>query len=136
MDIYEQLLRDEGIRLKPYKDTVGKLTIGIGRNLDDKGISEDEANYMLANDVKEVEDGLRAALPWFSGLDDARQGVLINMGFNLGVQGLLGFHNTLTYIQQGNWSFAAVEMLDSKWAKQVGARAQRLAEQLESGEWQ
>ena len=135
MDIYEQLLRDEGIRLKPYKDTVGKLTIGIGRNLDDKGISEDEANYLLANDVKEVEDALTEALPWFSGLDEARQGVLLNMGFNLGVRGLLQFHNALHYMEAGDWTAASNELRASKWANQVGARAGRLAMQLQSGEW-
>lgn len=135
MDIFDQLTRDEGLKLKPYIDTVGKLTIGIGRNLTDKGISEDEANYLLANDVKEVEDGLKAALPWFSGLDDARQGVLINMGFNLGLAGLLQFHNALHWMEASDWGSAAQEILSSRWATQVGARAQRLAEQLQSGTW-
>lgn len=136
MDIFEQLRRDEGVRLKPYTDTVGKLTIGVGRNLTDKGISDDEATLLLQDDVAEVTSALTAALSWLATLDDARKGVLVNLAFNLGVAGLLAFHNTLTALQAGDWTTAAAQLLDSKWAGQVGARATRLADQIRLGAWQ
>jgi len=135
MDIYEQLLRDEGIRLKPYQDTVGKWTIGVGRNLSDKGISEEEARVLLEDDVEEVSRGLLKALPWYTDLNEARQGVLENMAFNLGLAGLLAFHNTLTLMEKGDFDGAATAMLASRWATQVKDRAERLADQLRSGEW-
>lgn len=136
MTIFEQLKRDEGVKLKPYVDTVGKTTIGIGRNLTDAGISVAEAEYLLANDVHAATQGLLSACPWTGGLDDARFGALLNVAFNLGVGGLLEFRKALTACQAGDWETAATEFLDSKWAEQVGARAQRLALQIRSGIWQ
>lgn len=136
MDIFAQLRRDEDCKLKPYKDSVGKLTIGIGRNLDDVGISEDEAEYLLTNDVKKVASQLDIALPWYINLDEIRKGVLLNMAFNMGINGLLGFKNTLNHIANGNYDIAAQEMLQSKWATQVGARATRLSKQMLTGIWQ
>ncbi len=136
MDIIEQLKRDEGCRLKPYTDTVGKLTIGIGRNLTDNGIRQREADFMLQNDVDEVEHDLFMALPWLSKLDDVRKFVLVNVAFNIGWHGLLSFHKTLTFIEDGDYDSAATAMLQSKWATQVGARANRLSDQMRSGEWQ
>jgi lysozyme len=134
-NILEQLKRDEGLRLKPYKDSVGKTTIGIGRNLDDVGISEDEALILLHNDLGKVAGELRAALPWAENLGPVRGSVLGNMAFNMGIGGLLQFHKFLTALRLGNYEQAATEMLDSKWAKQVGPRAERLAQQLRTGEW-
>jgi len=128
-----ELTRDEGSRSKPYRDTVGKLTVGVGRNLDDVGISDDEIAYMLNNDVSRVTDALDAALPWWKQLDDVRQRVLANMAFNMGVKGLLGFRNTLAAIAAQEYTGAAAGMLASKWAKQVGARAVRLAYMMEHG---
>lgn len=140
MDLRDQLIaaliRDESLRLKPYKDTVGKLTIGIGRNLDDVGISHDEALVLLNNDIDKASAQVRTQLPWSIGLDDARVAVLVNMCFNLGIAGLLGFHNTLSLIQSGNYTAAADAMLQSKWASQVGPRAARLAEQMRTGQYQ
>ena len=136
MTIIEQLKRDEGTRLRPYKDSVGKLTIGTGRNLDDVGISQAEADFLLKNDIDKATEQLTANLPWTSGLDDARHGALINMTFNLGIHGLMGFRNTLAMIQAGDYSGAASAMLSSEWEKQVGPRAHRLAKQIETGEWQ
>ena len=130
-----QLLRDEGLQLRPYRDTVGKLTIGVGRNLDDKGISREEALEMLDHDVSEATQSLTETLPWVTSLDEARQGVLVNMAFNLGLRGLLQFHQTLQAVENGHWQAAAQHMLDSKWAQQVGPRATRLALQMETGEW-
>ena len=132
----EQLKVHEGLRLKPYKDTVGKWTIGIGRNLEDKGITEQEALFMLNNDVDYFYDKIKKEINWFWALDDVRQNVLVNMAFNLGVSGLLTFKNTLRLISFGHYEEAAKEMLNSKWAKQVGYRAEELAEQMRTGEFQ
>lgn len=135
MTIVEQLTRDEGLRLKPYYDTVGKLTIGVGRNLTDKGISQTEAETMLANDIAEHTAELEQHLPWVVQLDGPRKGVLVNMCFNMGISRLLGFINTLAYIKAGEYAKAADGMLHSKWATQVGPRATRLSEQMRTGVW-
>ena len=132
----DQLRRDEGWRSKAYKDSVGKLTIGYGRNLDDVGISPDEGALMLQNDIQNATARLETAFPWTLGLDDVRRGALLNMTFNMGVGGLAQFKDFLAKMQAGDWQGASVAMLDSKWADQVGARAQRLAIQVESGTWQ
>lgn len=127
------LIRDEGKVLKPYRDTVGKLTIGIGRNLDDVGISEEEAKMLLDNDIAKVEAEIGVRLPWYGGLDEVRQRVLCNMAFNMGMPTLLTFVNTLRHIEHGEWDQAAAGMLNSKWAGQVGQRAARLAEMMRNG---
>jgi lysozyme len=134
--IQDQLLRDEGMRLRPYRDSVGKLTIGIGRNLDDVGISEAEAVMLLENDLGSARRGLQTALPWTAELDEVRFGALLNMCFNLGLVGLLKFTHFLASLQAGDWKMASLSMLNSMWAGQVGVRAQRLATQIETGEWQ
>lgn len=128
-----ELKRDEGCRLMPYRDTVGKLTVGVGRNLDDVGISESEADFMLMSDVGRAEGGLDSKIPWWRTLDETRQRVLLNMAFNMGIDGLLGFKNTLAAVKAGEWSKAADGMLDSKWAAQVGQRAVRLAKLMKEG---
>jgi lysozyme len=136
MDILTQLKRDEGVRLKPYRDSVGKLTIGTGRNLDDVGISLEENDLMLRNDIERSRRDLFQHLPWVVCLDDARRGVLLNLTFNMGIGGLCAFRNTLALIQQGQYDKAAEAMLQSKWAEQVGPRAHRLAVQMQTGQWQ
>jgi lysozyme len=136
MDIYSQLIRDEGLRNFPYRDTTGNLTIGVGRNLSTAGISNDEATMMLQNDVIRVTTELTQAFPWFPDLDSVRQGVLINMAFNMGPGGLSGFHDFLTCVEAEDWQGASTAMLDSLWARQVGARAERLAAQITTGVWQ
>lgn len=136
MNIVDQLKRDEGMRLKPYTDTVGKVTIGIGRNLTDNGISEYEAELLLQHDITNASQQLRENLPWTDGLDDVRRAVLTNMAFNMGIHSLMGFKNTLALIQAGDYAGAAQAMLNSKWATQVGPRAHRLSIQLETGVWQ
>jgi len=132
----DALLRDEGVRLKPYRDSVGKLTIGIGRNLDDVGISLAEARMLLANDLEKVQSQISASLPWVRNLSVARQSVVENMAFNLGVNGLMAFKETLAWMEAGNYSAAADAMLQSVWARQVGIRADRLAAQMRTDEWQ
>jgi lysozyme len=135
-NLADQLIRDEGVRLFPYVDTVGKVTIGVGRNLTDDGISLTEARQLLANDIANAVAVMERELPWAVGLDDVRHAALANMAFNLGVGRLLGFKNFLDAMRSGDWKTARNQMLDSTWAKQVGARAQRLAIQIETGEWQ
>lgn len=136
LTILQRLIEhDEGLRLKPYKDTVGKLTIGVGRNLDDVGISEAEAMVLLANDIARVQSDLDRLIPWWRSLDDVRQEVLVDMGFNLGVPKLATWKNTLGYTQKSMYAAAAHEMLNSQpWASQVGQRAQVLATMMETGQ--
>ncbi len=132
--IKAQLIRHEGLRLKPYRCTAGKLTIGIGRNLDDCGISQAEAYVMLINDIMNCEKQLQSKIPdIYNGLDEVRKSVLLNMCFNLGINGLLGFKNTLAFVKAGDWERAANNMLVSKWAKQVGRRAIELSELMRKG---
>jgi len=132
--IKEQLVRHEGLRLKPYRCTAGKLTIGIGRNLDDCGISQSEAYVMLINDIMNCEKQLQSKIPdIYNGLDEVRKSVLLNMCFNLGISGLLGFKNTLEFTKAGDWERAANNMLVSRWAKQVGRRAIELSELMRKG---
>ena len=125
-DLKRDLIRDEGYRLLPYEDSEGILTIGIGRNLE-KGLSKDEVDVLYHNDIVSVEKDLDRSLPWWRMLDEPRQRVLANMCFNLGIGRLLGFRKTLKAIESGDYLLAAIEMLDSKWARQVGNRATRLA---------
>lgn len=135
MTIQEQLRRDEGLKLKPYRDSVDKLTIGVGRNLTDCGISEAEANFLLRNDIANVIADLERN-GYQGDTEDPRYAVLINMGFNLGVPGLLAFKNFLSAYRAADYATASTEMLDSVWAKQVGDRAHRLSQQMLLGEWQ
>lgn len=129
--VIADLKRHEGLRLKPYRDMVGKLTIGYGRNLDDVGLRESEADQMLSNDVMGVYEQLLDALPWAAMLSAERQAVLVNMAFNLGLDGLLGFKNTLAAIRAGKYQEAASMMLESKWAQQVKGRATELASRMQ-----
>lgn len=138
--VRQQLMRDEGSRVRngrhyPYVDTVGKTTLGWGRNLTDRGISEDEARYLLDNDIAICIGELVTRFPWFEKLDGARQGALVNLCFNLGITKLSKFHTTMGYMRVGNFEAAAVSLLQSKYADQVGNRALRVAEQIRSGAW-
>ena len=134
-----QLRRDEGTKSQAYKDSLGFLTIGVGRLIDSRkpgaGLRPDEIDYLLKNDITDRVQALTKALPWFSVLDEARRGVLINMAFQLGTAGLLGFSYTLGLVRDGKYAEASVQMLKSKWATQTPARAKRLAEQMKTGEW-
>ena len=132
--VKEQLIRHEGLRLKLYCCTAGKLTIGVGRNLDDCGISKSEAMVLLDNDILRCEAELIEHLPAvYTGLNDNRKAVLVNMCFNLGISGLIRFKNTLAFISAGDFERAANNMLASKWAKQVGIRAIELSELMRKG---
>lgn len=131
----DMLIRHEGVRLKPYRDTVGKLTIGVGRNLDDVGISQDEADLMLDNDINRSHDACASAFPWFAALDSVRQDVLIDMAFNLGLEALKGFHMTLGCIEKGDYEGAARNMLLSRWRDEVGQRAVELSNLMRTGSY-
>ena len=131
----DQLIDHEGLELKPYHCTADKLTIGVGRNIQDRGITEDEARYLLKNDIKIVEDELLTRQPVVAGLDSVRQRVLVDMGFNLGLPILMKFQNMWSAIKDEDYHEAARQMMDSRWASQVGRRAERLAQAMSSGEW-
>lgn len=131
--IIEQLELHEGLKLKPYKDTVGKLTIGIGRNLDDVGLSKAEAYYLAQNDIRRRINRLEK-FEWYRNLDEVRKKVVIDMAFNLGMGGLFSFKNMIKAIKLNDFPTAAAEMLNSKWANQVGIRAKRLSKMMETGQ--
>lgn len=132
------LVRHEGLRLKPYRDTVGKLTIGVGRNLDDCGISNEEAAVLLDNDITRVWQELTKKLPFFGALSADRQNALVDMAFNLGLAALLppgkAFYKMLAAMEHADFEGAAREMLSSAWARQVGDRAGELAGIMLRGE--
>lgn len=132
--LVDQLIRHEGLELKVYKDSLGIETIGIGRNLVDRGISEEEARYLCNNDIEIVERELLRSFPFVAGLDDCRLRVLMDMAFNIGIPRLRGFAKMWTALEEGNYEQAAIEMMDSKWAKQVKTRAYTLARMMETGE--
>lgn len=124
---------DEGKRPSIYLDTVGKWTGGIGRNLSDRAFSEDEIQLMLSNDITQAIKDVRQLVPGYDQLDDVRQEVLTNMSFNLGYTRLAGFKKFLAAVNASEFAEASLEMLDSKWAKQVGERAQRLSKAMRMG---
>lgn len=132
--LIEQLKRHEGFSAKPYKCTAGKTTIGYGRNLDDVGISNVEAELMLTNDVISVIAKL-TNLPTYNALDDVRRGAIVNMTFNIGFAGVMKFAKMWNCLALKDYHGASAEMLDSKWAAQVGERAQELAEQMRTGKY-
>ncbi len=127
------LIRHEGLRLKPYTCTAGKMTIGVGRNLDDNGITEAEAMAMLDRDIAVTTATLRDEFPWFADLDRTRKDAVISLGFNLGVPRLKGFKKFLAAMEAKDYEMAATEALDSKWATQVGKRAIELAGMIRTG---
>lgn len=132
----DMLTRHEGFRSKPYRDTVGVLTIGIGRNLDENGISQDEAIYMLGNDLAYYQGELRRTYPWFNKMLWPRQDALTDMAFNLGMARFRKFEHMLAALEACDYTKAAEEMVASQWAKQVGGRALELAAIMRTGEYQ
>ena len=139
MDIVQQLKREEGVRPSAYQDQFGYWTIGVGRLIDARkggGLTEDEIDYLLMNDIRQKTAEVRAALPWFDTLNDARKAVLVGMAFQMGTAGLLGFKQTLAAVRDERYANAAGLMLQSSWAKQTPGRANRMARQMETGEWQ
>ena len=131
-DLRRELILDEGLKLKPYHCTAGKLTIGVGRNIEDIGITKEEALYLLDSDISRICQELDKALPWWRDLSDTRRRVLVNMGF-MGVPKLLGFVKALAAMKAGNYEEASRQMYESRWAGQVGQRATRLCEMMRTG---
>ena len=133
MNITDMLIQDEGLKLKPYYCTENKLTIGAGRNLEANGISESEARFMLMNDIQRCERGLMSSAT-FNALDDVRQMAIINMAFQLGVNGCFSFRKMWAALDRKEWQAAHDEALNSLWAQQTPNRAKRIARVLLTGE--
>ena len=144
------LRNEEGVRYKPYKDSLGYWTIGVGHltderkggslpayaaaELSDSGrLSDETVNRLLEDDISLALEGLDMALPWAKSLDPVRYCVLVDMCFQMGLNGLLGFKNTLRYIENGNYEQAAINMGKSLWAKQTPNRAKRRIEEMRTG---
>jgi len=133
----DMLRRHEGFSRWAYQDTVGKWTVGIGRNIDKNGgpgITEEEALHLLANDLQNTSVAMEKTFPWFSGMNEARQAAILDMAFNIGLPSFQRFRQTIALLEQENYAAAADEMLRSTWAAQVGARATELAGIIRTGE--
>lgn len=157
--LVKQLMLHEGVRLKPYRCSAGKLTIGVGHNYEDtglpkwlmgelgiksvilqdvtnglaKGFSLDMAERLLKDDITLFENSLRVEFDWFDGLDEIRKKVMVDMAFNMGMRTLRTFKNTLKMVANRDYDGASKGMLQSRWAKQVGKRAERLAHMMRTG---
>jgi len=129
-----QLRKHEGVEHKPYTDTVGKLTIGVGRNLDDRGLSDHEIDFLLQNDIQLVEEELDQWWSHWRSLNQTRQLVVADMMFNMGRPRLSQFKMFLAALQAADYEMASTEMLDSKWASQVKGRATTLADMMSTGD--
>ena len=135
--LVEQLKRHEGIRTHAYQCTANMTTVGVGRNIDEDGgigLSIDEIEFLLENDIKRCKQEL-ISFPWFSQIDSVRQDALINLCFNLGMTRLLGFRNALTAMSVGDYDKAADEFMDSRWAKEVGSRAEEVCAMIRTGNY-
>jgi len=119
---------------RPYRDSVGKLTIGYGHNLDDRGLDGDVVEHQLRNDINLAMAECKGLDVW-DGLDDARRMVLVDMCFNMGLSRLKTFKKMFAALRLRDYKLAATEMLDSKWAKQVGRRARKLSRIMRDGHW-
>lgn len=137
-----ELRRDEGVRYVPYRDTMDIPTVGVGHNLQASPLpsgwsyplTDDQVNQLLSSDLSNVYGDLNRTLPWWTDLNDVRQRALCNLCFNLGMSRLAGFVKALAALRQGKYDIASAEFLNSAWASQVGARAQRLAQMMRTGE--
>lgn len=134
-DIAKETIKiDEGLMLSLYKCSAGKTSIGYGRNLDDVGISKKEAEFLLQNDIDKVIAQLKEHLSeCFDSLSENRKAVLVNMAFNLGIYGLLKFKKMVKALKVMDYEEAGKQMMDSRWAKQVGKRATRLRDMMING---
>jgi lysozyme len=134
--IIEMLRQHESVETHAYKCTANKTTIGVGSNIDKNGgigLSNDEIDYLLANDVRRVNAELTQAFDWYDGLDSPRTTAMIDMCFNMGLPRLKKFKKSLAAMSDGDYDLAATEFLDSRWAKQVGKRAITVTNIIRSG---
>ena len=129
----DDLILHEGYRSKPYVDTVGKITIGVGYNLDDNGLPSKIIEELLDMTMTEAIENAQSFIRNFDDLSDNRKAVLANMAFNLGLNRFRGFKRLRTAVETSQFDLAAMEMLNSHWAKQVGQRATYLAEKMKNG---
>jgi len=136
--IIEMLRKHEGVETHAYKCTAKKITIGVGRNIDPSGglgLSSDEIDYLLSNDVKRVSAELIRAFSWFSELDEVRKDAMINICFQLGLPRLKKFKMSLAHMKNGDYDLAADEFLISNWANQTPARAKEITTMIRSGDY-
>jgi lysozyme len=135
--LLEMLKRHEGVRSHVYLCSAGYETIGVGRNISKSGmgLSDDEVNYLLENDILRVLKELSSEYPWFNDLDDVRKDAMIDISFNLGATRLRGFKKALAAMEVADYTLAAKEFLDSKWSRDVKGRAHELASMIETGEY-
>ncbi len=133
--LIRRIMAHEGFSGRPYLDTTGNLTIGYGRNLDARPLDETEGRWLLERDLSRLEARLES-VPLYLSLDPVRRAALLEMAYNLGFRGLMGFERMLAALGRRDWEAAAREALDSRWARQVGRRADRIAHRLRTGEWE
>lgn len=136
--LIEMLKVHEGVETYAYKCSENKTTIGVGRNVDKAGglgLSDDEVDYLLQNDIDRVILELDSEYNWFSDLDDIRQDAMIDISFNLGQTRLRAFKNALSAMSEGDWDEAADQFMDSRWSEQVGIRAKNLTEMIRTGKY-
>ena len=137
--LLEMIKLHEGVKSHAYQCTAGKWTIGVGRNIDEEGglgLSNEEINVLLINDIERVKGELSAAYLWFPALDEVRQAAMIDMCFNLGLSRLRGFVKAIEAMSRQEFDNAADEFLDSRWASPVGQRAVRVTEMIRTGDYQ
>ena len=137
--LLDMLMKHEGVETHAYTDTVGKLTIGVGRNIDPVGglgLSKKEIAYLLQNDVDRVEQELVNSIPWVEHIEWERMDALVNICFNLGLPRFLKFKKALAAAEDQNWELCADEFMDSRWSSQVGQRAVKLTTLLRTGEYE
>ena len=137
MRLVNMLKRHEGVRDKVYMCSAGYETIGVGRNISKSGmgLSDDEVDYLLENDIVRVIKELSSEYPWFKDLDDVRKDAIIDIGFNLGATRLRGFKRALAAMDVADYKTASLEFLDSKWSRDVKGRSAELAHMIAIGEY-
>ena len=136
--LIKMLKKHEGVETHAYHCSENKVTIGVGRNVDKSGglgLSDDEIDYLLQNDIDRVSVELDSEYGWFDDLDDVRQDAMIDISFNLGQTRLRAFKKALAAMDEGDWGEAADQFMDSRWSAQVGNRAKELTEMIRTGEY-
>lgn len=137
-ELIETLKRHEGYKQFAYRCSADKLTIGVGRCIDENGglgLSDDEIEFLLVNDIERCDQELRDAFSWYALLDKVRRDAMVNLCFNLGLTRLRGFVKALEAMSRLQYENAADEFMDSKWAAQVGNRAVEVTEMIRTGEY-
>ena len=137
--LFEMLRRHEGVKQFAYRCTANKITIGVGRCVDEDGgigLCDAEIDFLLSNDVDRVEVELENNFSWYKNLNDARKDAMVSIAFNLGLTRLLKFEKALGFMAGGDYIMAGMEFDNSLWSKQVGARAEELCQMIETGEYE